>query len=158
MRYNKISMNNVPFYAPGLKFSCKRCSDCCRHDSGFVYLSENDLDKLSVALKMDRDRVLTMYCRWVTDWKGDEALSLKEKSNKDCILWDNGCSVYNERPLQCITFPFWESILKSSESWKITGTGCPGINSGKLHSEETIKDYIKLRTNFPIINRIRGEL
>jgi len=151
-------MKNEPFYASGLKFSCERCSACCRYDSGFVFLSEKDLENLALALKIEKDNVLDIYCRWVTDWKGNEALSLKEKSNKDCILWDNGCSVYSERPLQCITFPFWESILKSKESWKIASSGCPGVNKGIFHSIETINQLLELRQREPIINKTGAEL
>jgi len=151
-------MGNSHFYASGLHFSCKRCSACCRYESGFVFLSEKDLKKLMIALNLDRKRFLAVYCRWVTDWKGDESLSLKEKSNKDCILWDNGCTVYDARPLQCVTFPFWESVLASREAWKITASGCPGINSGRLHSAEKIIRCLKSRSSQPVINRIGGEI
>jgi len=150
-------MKNSSFYASGLRFSCKRCSACCRYESGFVFLSEEDLKKLMTALKLDRKSVLSIYCRWVTNWKGDETLSLKEKSNKDCILWDRGCTVYDARPLQCVTFPFWESVLASEEAWKIAASGCPGINSGQHHTEETISRHLKSRDSQPVINRIGGE-
>jgi len=149
-------MKNESFYASGLNFSCIRCSACCRYDSGFVYLSENDLNNLITELKMDKNKVVEKYCRWVNDWKGNEVLSLKEKSNKDCILWENGCTIYNERPLQCIAFPFWESILNSKESWKIAASTCPGMNNGTLHSKDVIDNFKKKRTEFPIIKR--GEL
>ncbi|MCL2440336.1 MAG: YkgJ family cysteine cluster protein [Treponema sp.] len=135
-------MEKTPFYANGLNFSCKRCSACCRHDSGFVFISEKDMENLESALKMDKKSVIDMYCRWVTDWQGDKALSLKEKHNKDCILWDNGCTVYDNRPRQCITFPFWESVLMSQESWEIAATGCPGINNGQLHTKDMIGKYL----------------
>jgi len=148
---------SAPFYAEGLKFSCKRCSSCCRHDSGFVFISENDLKKLTFALKMDRDSFLKTYCRWVPNWNGDEVVSLKEKSNKDCIFWDNGCKAYETRPLQCITFPFWEAIVSSNEAWEIAATGCPGINSGELHSVEEIERSIDMRMEQPIINRAGGD-
>ncbi|MCL2410830.1 MAG: YkgJ family cysteine cluster protein [Treponema sp.] len=151
-------MENQTFYVSGLNFSCKRCSACCRHDSGFVFLSENDLENLTIALEMDKDSLLKVYCRWVTDWKGDTVLSLKEKSNKDCILWDDGCTVYEKRPLQCITFPFWESIISSSEVWEITASDCAGINSGKLHTPLEISGFLKARADNPIIIKERGEL
>jgi len=154
---NHLSMKNTHFYKSGLSFSCKRCSACCRYETGFVFLSEEDLKKLCNALKLDRKRLLTVYCRWVTDWKGDEALSLKEKSNKDCILWDNGCTVYNARPFQCVSFPFWESILASKEAWENTGLGCPGIGFGALHSKEAISGFLKFRLEQPVINRKGGE-
>jgi len=146
-------MKNASFYASGLYFSCKQCSACCRYESGFVFLSEKDLDNLAEALKMDRKSVLSVYCRWVTDWEGQEALSLKEKANKDCILWDRGCTVYASRPLQCITFPFWKSILSSNESWEIAASGCPGINAGQLHSEKAINQHLKTRDKEPVIRK-----
>ncbi|MCL2720142.1 MAG: YkgJ family cysteine cluster protein [Treponema sp.] len=148
-------MKNIPFYSEGLKFSCKRCSSCCRHDSGFVFISENDLENLISALKINKKNVIDTYCRWVTDWKGDEVLSLKEKFNKDCILWDNGCLVYKKRPAQCITFPFWESILSSSKAWETAASSCPGMNEGKLHNKIIIEENIELRSSQPIINKNR---
>jgi hypothetical protein len=151
-------MNNKPFYVSGLKFSCKRCSFCCRESTGFVYLSEEDLKNLASVLNINRNELIKVYCRWITDWKGNEVLSLKEKSNNDCILWDNGCIVYSARPLQCITFPFWESIIASSQTWDITASGCPGINTGELHTEKAITEYIKSRASQPIINKSGGDI
>jgi len=106
---------------------------------------------------MDRNSLIKTYCRWITDSKkGKEFLSLKEKSNKDCILWDSGCLVYMARPVQCSSFPFWESITASKQAWQIAATGCPGMNTGKLHSEKTIGLYIKERTSESIIVKQEG--
>jgi Fe-S-cluster containining protein len=150
-------MTDAPFYASGLKFSCKRCSSCCRYEAGFVFLSEKDLEKLIRAQEMDRNSFLKTYCRWVTDWNGKKVLSLKEKSNKDCILWDSGCTVYASRPLQCVSFPFWESIVSSQQAWEIAATGCPGMNSGALHKASEIGEYVKMRSDEPVIYK-KGEV
>jgi len=146
-------MERTPFYASGLKFSCKRCSACCRYDAGFVYLSQIDLQMLLDAVKMDKNEFITEYCRWVIDWSGEEVLSLKEKSNRDCVFWENGCKVYSKRPLQCSTFPFWENIISSRESWEIAAAGCPGINTGDLFSEYSISENLYKRAAQPIINK-----
>ena len=106
---------------------------------------------------MERSDFIKTYCRWVVDLNGDEVLSLKEKSNKDCIFWDNGCLVYQSRPLQCITFPFWKAIVSSKEVWNTTASGCPGINNGTLNSEKKINDYLEMRMTEPIINKSRGK-
>jgi Fe-S-cluster containining protein len=152
-------MSSPCFYASGLKFSCKRCSACCRYEPGFVYLSENDLEKLTIELKMDRNGFIKTYCRWVDSHGSPEypkVLSLKEKSDKDCIFWDGGCTIYNARPFQCVSFPFWESILFSEKAWEIAATGCPGMNSGTLHSKDAIEGYLKTYALRPIISR-QGE-
>jgi len=149
-------MEKELFYADGLKFSCKRCSSCCRYDAGFVFLTEKDLNKLSSALKMDINRVISAYCRWVTDRNGDEVLSLREKSNKDCILWDSGCTVYPARPLQCVTFPFWKSIVASEQCWEIAAETCPGMNLGELHTRAEIEKIGSLLSCEPIICKTGG--
>jgi len=150
-------MEKMPFYASGLKFSCKRCSACCRYDAGFVYLSENDLKKLTSILNIEKDEFINVYCRWVPGgFSENDILSLKEKSNKDCILWDNGCKVYMSRPLQCSTFPFWKNILSSFKAWETAASACPGMNSGDLHTNDAINEALNMRSSQPIINRSSG--
>lgn len=141
------------FYEQGLKFSCKRCSSCCRYDAGYVYLSVLDIDRLAAKLEIEKDNFIKVYCRWIENYHNNEILSLKEKANKDCIFWDDGCTVYEERPLQCKLFPFWESILFSKENWKIAATGCPGMDSGKLHSREEIASFLEMRLQEKIFTR-----
>jgi Fe-S-cluster containining protein len=150
-------MEKELFYADGLKFSCKRCSSCCRYDQGFVFLTEKDLKKLSFALKTDENSVINSYCRWVTDRKGDEVLSLKEKSNKDCILWDEGCIVYPERPVQCASFPFWDYIIASKQGWEIAAGSCPGMNSGELHTRSEIEKISASRSCEKVIRKTGGD-
>ena len=146
-------MSDPPFYTSGLRFSCTRCSYCCRKESGFVYLSEKDLIRLANDFQMDYTAFIEVWCRWVPFTQGRERLSLKEKSNFDCIFWDNQCSVYQARPLQCRVFPFWDSTLSSVEAWKVAGLGCPGINSGELHPKETIEGFLRIMEEEPVIER-----
>ena len=150
-----------PFYADGLRFSCKRCSQCCRHESGFVFLSEKDVVRMAEALKIGCEEFSLSFCRWIPQVNGIEQLSLKEKSNLDCILWaisaganaDGGCSVYESRPLQCRSFPFWPSMLNSSVSWEAAAKDCPGIGQGSLHNLDSILEWIAIRQNEPIMSR-----
>jgi Fe-S-cluster containining protein len=142
-----------PFYANGLRFSCKRCSACCRHEAGFVFLTEKDLSSLESALSMGTEEFLEIYCRWIPGENGKN-LALKEKPNYDCIFWEmDGCSVYEARPLQCRSFPFWHSVLADENAWKMTACECPGMNSGVLHSHESIKNWLASRKSEPIISR-----
>jgi len=151
-------MTDQPFYAEGLKFSCTRCSSCCRHESGYVYLSENDLSRLANEFGMDYTAFVNTWCRWIPFTQGRERLSLKEKSNFDCIFWNsseggNGCTVYHVRPLQCRTFPFWDYILCSPQAWKNAGKGCAGIDRGELHGREKIERLVSQMEEEPVIER-----
>jgi Fe-S-cluster containining protein len=68
--------------------------------------------------------------------------SLRERRNYDCVLLDpetRKCTVYEARPRQCRTWPFWHSNLRSPEAWRQTCEVCPGSGQGKLHSIETIE-------------------
>ena len=146
-------MSYPPFYAAGLRFSCTRCSSCCRKESGFVYLSENDLSRLANELRMDYTAFITTWCRWVPFSRGRDRLSLREKSNFDCIFWSDGCTVYLARPLQCRSFPFWDSVLCSPGTWESAGKDCPGINTGDMHDMDEITNFLRLLDEELIIER-----
>jgi Fe-S-cluster containining protein len=144
---------NETFYKDGLCFSCQRCSSCCRFDPGFVNLSEQDLEKLQKWATMDRENCISSWCRWVSKGDGFEYLCLKEKSNFDCILWDNGCMAYELRPLQCSSYPFWSSLLSDIDWWEANGRDCPGINKGKRHELAEIEGHLTARKSQPYIRR-----
>ena len=152
------------FYAQGLNFSCMRCSACCRHEPGYVFLSLKDTSSLEAALKISHNEFTETYCRWIPSGNYMKKLSLKENPNFDCIFWtpasSGGCYVYESRPLQCRAFPFWSSILSSPNAWKAASKECPGINQGGVHSGKSIKKWLSLREKEPIIFRrtdIEGE-
>ncbi|MDR1411499.1 MAG: YkgJ family cysteine cluster protein [Spirochaetaceae bacterium] len=146
-------MKKTPFYEEGLRFSCARCSACCRYESGFVFLSSPDLDALSGELKMKTDEFIAVYCRWIGAPGGFFQLSLREKSNLDCIFWKEGCTVYRARPRQCRSFPFWPSVLESRAIWENTALSCPGMGKGPLHTREEIEGCLLGQLGEAIITR-----
>jgi Fe-S-cluster containining protein len=119
-----------------------------------VYLSENDLSRLANKFGMDYTSFVDTWCRWIPFARGRERLSLKEKSNFDCVFWDiQGCTVYHVRPLQCRTFPFWDYILCSPQAWKNAGKGCAGMDNGVLHTREKIEGLVRQMEEEPVIER-----
>ena len=75
-------------------------------------------------------------------WRGGEQLvSLSEKRNNDCIFWAEGvgCTVYELRPRQCRTWPFWRLNLDERSTWDDAARGCPGINHGTTHDVAEIQ-------------------
>jgi Fe-S-cluster containining protein len=143
-------MGDKLFYEDGLRFSCQRCSDCCRAGPGFVFLSESDALGISKALDMPLREFIQVYCRWV-EWNDGTRLSLKEKSSLDCIFWKDGCSIYEARPIQCKTYPFWTSMLDSEETWLSAASFCPGAGKGDIVSKNFIKSCMDLDRRTPII-------
>jgi Fe-S-cluster containining protein len=149
------------FYARGLCFSCLRCSACCRYESGYVFLSLADVRVLAGTLGMGYGEFMEVYCRWIPSGEGTERLSLKEKSNYDCIFWGSfpgrpqseGCSVYESRPLQCRAYPFWRSVLGSKGSWRRLALDCPGMDKGAFHSGGEIQSWLEKQEHEPVVTR-----
>ena len=74
-----------------------------------------------------------------------------EKKNYDCILWNNGCTAYSARPVQCSTWPFWSWMIKTKEMWEECAKECPGMNNGRLWTfEEIEKNRKAYDENIPI--------
>ena len=132
------------FYKNGLNFECQRCSFCCGHSPGFVYLSKRDLLTLCKFFRLSVAEFVEKNCRWVDYYEGRTVLSLKEKKNYDCWLWENGCSAYEARPIQCSTYPFWSWMISDQKTWNECARDCPGMNKGKKWSYEEILEQKKL--------------
>ena len=125
-----------PWFKDGLRFTCTGCGDCCSGAPGFVWVSEEDIQRLADHLKLDVDTFERRYVRRVGIRK-----SLIEYSDGDCVFFDpqkRNCSLYEARPLQCRTWPFWDSNIESKAAWKHTCQVCPGSGKGTLFTVEQI--------------------
>jgi len=65
-----------PWYAGGLKFTCSQCGNCCTGGPGFVWISREEIVRLSAFLRLTPQEVVEKYCR-----KVDGRFSLKEHRN-----------------------------------------------------------------------------
>jgi Fe-S-cluster containining protein len=71
--------------------------------------------------------------------------SLIEMPNGDCIFFNartRRCEVYEIRPRQCRTWPFWESNVGTPDAWQRTCEDCPGAGTGPFASPEEIQQSI----------------
>ncbi len=123
-----------PWYAEGLRFACQQCGKCCRGpEPGYVWVTEAEIEKLARRLGMSVDAFGKLYLRRIGG-----RYSLVERANHDCIFWENGCTVYEDRPEQCRTFPFWPEFIESKQAWG-TIAWCRGKDQGKLYSKDEIE-------------------
>jgi hypothetical protein len=90
-----------------------------------VWLSIEEAQTMADALKMPLEEFARKYTRRVGD-----RLSLKEHAKSyDCVFLEGKrCSVYEARPKQCRTFPWWNENVNSVASWKEAAARCEGIN------------------------------
>mgnify|MGYP006294009427 CR=1 FL=1 len=125
-----------PWYREGLRFACTQCGRCCTGEPGNVWISEEEIVTLAARLGIDEAAFRRRYT--VERRKG---ISLTEKSNNDCVFYqrDHGCTVYEDRPRQCRTWPFWRCNLGEPEDWRLAGEECPGVDRGPVHDAEAIR-------------------
>ena len=124
-------MSEQPWYHEGLKFKCTGCGDCCTGAPGYVWVNKEEIAAIAARIDMEVEAFESKYVRMVGVRK-----SLVEFANGDCVFFDNQtrkCKVYEARPRQCRTWPFWDSNLKSEEAWASTCEVCPGSGKGKLY-------------------------
>jgi Fe-S-cluster containining protein len=131
-----------PWYKDGLKFSCTQCGKCCTGEPGYIWVSDEEIDKLAANRGMKRNEFVAVYT-----YRAKGKVSLREKAAGDCVFYDSdrGCTVYSVRPVQCRTWPFWESNLTTPEEWANTEAICPGSGEGKLIPVEEILKRVKAR-------------
>ena len=146
MKLNVLAATQ-PWYSEGLTFTCSQCGNCCTGPAGYVYVSREEIGRLAEHLKISANQVVEKYCR-----KVGSRISFKEKRGPggwDCIFLQEIqakrrpkgadreitytkriCTIYEVRPLQCRTWPFWNGNLASRENWDLAAQRCPGMNQG----------------------------
>ena len=129
-----------PWYAGGLHFTCTQCGKCCTGEPGFVWVGDGELAAIAAFRKEPVEELTGLHTR-----KAKGKRTLREKANGDCTFYDSkrGCTIYPVRPVQCRTWPFWESNLETPEAWDETVRVCPGSGEGELIPVEEITRRVK---------------
>ena len=129
-----------PWYQDGLRFACTQCGHCCGGgEPGNIFISDDEAKAMADRLGLDLDAFLRRYTRNL--WRnGQERRSLTEQANYDCIFFARGvgCTIYEQRPLQCRTWPFWRSNLGQRSDWDEAAEDCPGMNQGPVVDADAI--------------------
>jgi Fe-S-cluster containining protein len=119
------SSDTSPWYAGGLHFECTRCGRCCTGASGYVWVTDEDIEALAEYLSMTLAAFGRRHLRQV----GLRYALLERAATGDCVFLRDGlCTVYDRRPSQCRRFPWWREALASEEAWKETARECEGID------------------------------
>lgn len=134
-------MKQDVWYKDGLCFECLGCGGCCRGPGGYVWLTLEEMEKIALRLKIPFKQFTRRYVRQV-----QERYALIDNAAGDCVFLNaqGKCEVYEERPEQCRTFPWWPENLTHQESWDGNYNECPGINQGKRYDVETIQRHAGL--------------
>lgn len=140
-----------PWYRDGLQFECTQCGNCCGGGPGHVFVSQTEIEAAAKLLNLTPDEFTQQHTRKI-GWRR----SLLELKNWDCEFLrpdSNGrktCAIYEARPIQCRTWPFWKSNLQSRRAWESTSKGCPGVNTGSVHPLPVIQAALQANGALPL--------
>jgi len=125
-----------PWYADGIHFECQQSGKCCSNhgDYSFVYLKSDDERRLAanfgLSIRAFRGRYTELQDGWRVLLSTDHA----------CTFLDgHGCEVYEARPVQCQTWPFWDTTLDEAIWKRDVVPFCAGIGHGRLHGRDEIE-------------------
>jgi len=119
-------------------FRCSRCGDCCRGtgtDGSLVLLGREEVERLTRRLGLPLEEVAEPYPD-VVEFRGARCRlgwALRRTGEGACRFYDEvgGCSVYEDRPHLCRTYPF---MLDGD---RLIVSECPGIG-GPLDDVEAL--------------------
>jgi Fe-S-cluster containining protein len=116
------------WYQEGLSFKCTGCGRCCTGSPGAVWITEQEIKDIADSFNLSIEDFERKYVRWLGNKKA--LIEKKPKNgNYDCVFLENNrCQIYNLRPKQCKTFPWWKENLSSKENWEEAAKSCEGIN------------------------------
>ncbi len=110
-------------FDPSKCFECE--GKCCTGESGYIWLTPAEMEAIAKYIDVDMQTFKEEYLR-----KIKYKYSLKERQREDdfaCIFFDEkakNCSIYEVRPKQCATFPFWDYFKNHIDE---AVDECPGI-------------------------------
>ena len=106
--------------------ACESCEGkCCSGESGYIWVNIEEMENIAKFLQISFDEFTFKYIKKVR-----YKYSLIEKrdgENYECIFFDSKskkCTIYEVRPKQCRTFPFWDNFKKNIDE---VVKECPGI-------------------------------
>jgi uncharacterized protein len=136
----EIKKNAKTWWADGVQFQCQGSGKCCvsHGEFGFVYLTLADRRRMAKVLGMSTSAFTRKHCQMT-----DGVFHLRETGPECRFLEKKRCSVYEGRPEQCRTWPFWPEVM-NAKSWAKEVKGfCPGVGKGKVISGEKIEAILE---------------
>ena len=127
-----------PWYKDGLNFTCSQCGGCCTGAPGVVWVTDEELQQIAQYLDKPIGEIRLFHTRLMRG-----RVSLTEYQNGDCTFFDpekRHCKVYSVRPIQCRTWPFWQSNVSSPKKWSDVCEQCPGAGQGAFFSLQEVEN------------------
>lgn len=124
---NLIKKDGFPYaFEPS---ACDTCAgNCCIGESGYIWINAQEINTLASHLNISLEQLRSKYLE-----KKGYKYSIKEvklaEDNYACTFFDlekRQCSIYEARPIQCRTFPFWDYFKENTQE---VYEECPAIRT-----------------------------
>ncbi len=130
------------WWSQGVRFECTGSGKCCTShgEYGYVFLTLEDRQRFAKFFQMRTSDFSRKYCaRTKGVWH------LRERpNNPDCLFLEKKrCQVYEARPTQCRTWPFWPETMDAKTWKKEVVTFCPGVGKGPVRPASEIRATIE---------------
>lgn len=124
------------FYAEGIRFECQGSGKCCtsRGAYGYVYVTLADRKRFAKFFGVTVASFTRKYCETT-----EGHLHLRNPEADCAFLRGNRCSVYEARPSQCRTWPFWPENMNAKAWTKEVQSFCPGVGRGRIWTKAEIE-------------------
>lgn len=123
----------------GVRFECQGSGKCCLSHGryGYVFLNLSDRRRMARFFGLATGQFTRRYCKKNEDGQ----FHLKSDDERDdCLFLENKrCTVYEARPGQCRTWPFWPEVMNAKTWRRDVQSFCPGVGKGRLYSAEEIR-------------------
>lgn len=136
-RMSSKKMVQKPWYADGVRFECRQSGQCCTNHGSYsrVYLEDDEAKEVARLKGISLKELEREWCY------REEGHRLVQSRNNACAFLDgHRCTVYEARPHQCRTWPFWKENLKPSVWKRDVEAFCPGVGKGKVYSAQEIEE------------------
>ena len=123
-----------------MNFSCQdscggKCCSLTAWEGAFVFLTKEDRQRLTRYLQKPIEEIAEFnFFDW-TRFSTVKTFQWYLRPGKyGCQFLKTGkCQVYDARPIQCRTYPYWAENLTNDGQWtEKTKKACPGIGKGIL--------------------------
>ena len=127
-------------------YKCNKCPGyCCSYP--VIPLKKRDVERLAEHFGLSFKDARRKF----TKVDGDEPYAMRRKEDvhfgRICRFFDTKerrCTVYEARPVQCRTWPFWPENVESPEDWEHVTQICPGSGKGRHYSADEIITSIRM--------------
>mgnify|MGYP001172087298 CR=1 FL=1 len=115
-------------------FVCQESGNCCKA-SGYVYISHHEMIQMAKTLKISLHDFRKHFVTTINGWP---LISSPSFRNQCFLNQDSKCTVYNNRPIACQTYPNWDAIWKDELTLQYEMDQCRGLNLAVTSFEQHV--------------------